>query len=132
MKLETDKQSNSRIIKHLNKEVELFVNYVNEVLKLKYNLDPKPFDNDGDSVWGIEFEDIYICANKDLNEFEVGYGTYTPGSYWEPASGDYVIYTNRNNIQDALFDVLKIFMEWDYKGYLESQWAEECVAELEE
>jgi len=123
----TDEQRNVRTIKYLNKEVEIFSNYVNEVLKLKFNLDPTPFDNGG--IWGVEFDDVYICANEDLDKFEVGYGTCDSGSYWEPPSGDYVEYSNHEKIQDALFDVLKIYMEWDYRNYLESQWVEECVGE---
>jgi hypothetical protein len=128
----TDAQRNERVIKYLNKEVELFVNYVNEVLKMKFHLDPEPFDYEGTSPWGIMFDDIYIAANEDLDKFEVGYGTYDPGGYWKPPSGDYVEYSNRKKIQDALFDALKIYMEWDYRGYLESQWAAEVVSELEE
>ena len=128
----TQQQRNERAIKYLNKEVELFSYYVNDVLKVGFTMDPKPFDMDGESVWGVEFDDIYICANETLDKFEVGYGTYDPGSYWEPPSGDYVEYSNRDNIQDALFDVLKIYINWSYKGFLESQWAEECVTELKE
>jgi hypothetical protein len=114
----TDTQRNKRTIKYLNKEVELFSNYVNEILKLKFKLDPTPFD---DVYWGVEFDDVYIGSNETLNKFEVGYRTCDSGSYWEPPSGDYVEYSIREKIQDALFDVLKIYMEWDYRNYLESQ-----------
>jgi hypothetical protein len=120
----TDAQRNERIIKYLNKEVELFVNYVNEFLKLKFTLDPEPFDNEGESPWVIMFDDVYICANETFDKFEVGYGTYDPGS-WEESP--YVEYSTHEKIQDALFDVVKIYIQWDYKNFLESQWVGECV-----
>jgi hypothetical protein len=50
----------------------------------------------------------------------------------EPETREYVEFSKHKGIQDALFDVVKLYWQWDYKNFLESQWAEECVAEMEE
>lgn len=131
----TDEQRRERTIKYLNKEVELFTHFYEKKcnVKLKYTLNNHSYsDVDDNLLWAIEFDSITIISNADLDEFEVGYESYIPGSYWEPESGDYCEYSKHDNINDALFDVVKLFLQWEYKNFLESQWAEECIGELDD
>jgi hypothetical protein len=128
----TDEQRKERTIKYLNKEVELFTYFYAH--KCKVSLTYKELDdvedNNSNKLWAIEFDSITIISNADMDEFEVGYESYIPGSYWEPESGDYLEYSKHDNINDALFDVVKIMLDWEYHNFLESQYAEECIGEL--
>ena len=130
----TDEQHKERTIKYLNKGVELFTHFYAN--KCKVNLSYKELDdvtdNNHNKLWAVEFDGITIISNADLDEFEVGYESYIPGSYWEPESGDYCEYSKHDNINDALFDVVKLFLQWEYSNFLESQWAEECIGELDD
>ena len=130
----TDVQRNDRTIKYLNKEVELFVKFYSQKcgVNLTYNHDDGFTDKDDNKLWAIEFDGVTVISNDTLDEFEVGYESYIPGSYWEPESGDYVEFSKHKSIQDALFDVVKLYWQWEYRNFLESQWAGEVVAELEE
>jgi hypothetical protein len=130
----TDDQRTTRTIKYLNKEVELFVEFYAH--KCKVNLTYKNIDDVTDvndnQLWGIQFDGISIISNDTLDEFEVGHEVCIPGNYYEPDSSDYSEYSTHDNIHDALFDVVKLYWEWEYKNFLEYQWAEECVNEMVE
>jgi hypothetical protein len=119
------------LIKRLNKELELLSCFYSKKLgmNLNYKHSDDFSDNDGNVLWAVEFDSITIIANNSLDEFEVGYESFIPGSYWEPESGDYVEYSKNTNIKDAFFSVVRLYLEWEYENFLESQWAEECIAE---
>jgi hypothetical protein len=125
-----------RMYNRLDKECELFQQFYQDMLKknLPYTIMEDVFDADGNKLWGVDFGGVYITSNVSFTTFEVGHDTYTQGSnYLDPEDDcDYSEYSKHSCYQRALFDVMKLMMEFEYKNFLESQWAEECVAELED
>lgn len=121
-----------RQIKFADKEVEVFLQFVETHLKQKINTFPNDIVDAFDSPWGKNFDGITIMANQDFTEFEVGYEPYDNGSYWEPPSSDYVEHSKHRLLEPALLTMLSLWVGMSYRNFKESQWAEECCAELEE
>ena len=121
-----------RQVKFANKEVEVFLQFVETNLKQKINMFPNDIVDDFDSPWGKCFDGITIMANQDFTEFEVGHETYDNGSYWEPPSSDYVEHSKHRLLETALLTMLSLWVGMSYRNFKESQWAEECCGELEE
>ena len=118
-------------IKFANKEVEVFLQFVETNLKQKISLSPT-FDLDDFEVpWVNSFDGITIMANEDFNEFEVGYEVYEGGSYWEPSTTDYAEHSKHKTLELALLAMLSLWVGMSYRNFQESQWAEESVAELD-
>jgi hypothetical protein len=125
-------KTQERQIKFANKEVEVFLQFVETHLKQKINTVPNEFYQDMDGYWGMNFDGITIMANEDFTEFEVGYETYDNGGYWEPPSLDYTEHSKHKTLELALLAMLSLWVGMSYRNFKESQWAEECVGELEE
>lgn len=123
-----------RQVKLANKEVELFVGYCDIILhkKLKYTFDDDITDVEDNKLWSVNFDGVSIVSNKDFNEFEVGHEVWYPGNYYEPDSSDYTEDSKHPTLREAMWEVLKIWLQFDYNNFLESQWAEECINETEE
>ena len=127
----TNEQHNQRIIEFNNKEVAVFVEYCKS---LNQELKPEELQYlaDFDSPWGVNFGGVTVFSNEDFTEYEVGYEVYETGSYWEPPFSDYVEYSKHTRLHQALWDVLKLWLQYDYQRWQESQYAEEFVLELED
>jgi hypothetical protein len=121
-----------RQIKFANKEVEVFLKFVESNLKQKISVFPNEFYQDMDGYWGMNFDGITIMANEDFTEFEVGHEAYDSGSYLEPPTTDYVEHSKHKTLELALLAMLSLWVGMSYRNFRESQWAEECVGELEE
>ena len=123
-------------VDRLNKEVELFVGFLEHKLKktFTYKSLGDITDLDGNELWDVHFEsdEIGIISNKDLTEFEVGHVVHYPGNYYEPDDSDYREVAKYPTIQEALWKVLELSLSWEYTNFLESQWAEECINEMED
>lgn len=130
--LGTNEQRNTRILKYCDREVKVFLEYCKEILKKELKPEELVYLADMDSPWGLNFGGVTVYANEDFSEYEVGYEVYEPGSYWEPPFSDYCEYSKHKNLNNALWDVLKLWLQYDYRNWQESQYAEELVAELEE
>ena len=125
-------ESLQRNIKCSTKECEVFAGYCETVLHKKLKYEPLNNVEDFDSPWGMDFDGVTVVANEDFTEFEVGHEQYHPGTYWNPPETDYVEYSRHKTINNALWDVLTLWLKFDYSNWQESQWAEECYGELEE
>jgi hypothetical protein len=130
--LETDEQRNQRMLNFSNKKVEVFVKYCEVALDKKLTYNELSYLSDLDSPWGLNFDGVTVVADEDFNEFEVGYEKYNPGGRWEPPDVEYVTDSTYKELDEALWRVLVVWLQHDYRGWLESQWVEECVTELED
>lgn len=124
----SDMKTLEKRIKFADKEVEVFLKFVESQLKQRINTFPNKFYQDMDGYWGMNFDGITIMANNDFTEFEVGYELYDSGG----SPTDYAEHSKHKTLELALLAMLSLWVGMSYRSFQESQWAEECVAELDE
>ena len=118
-------------IKFADKEVEVFLQFIKTVYGKTISIFPSEGE-DFDSPWSKNFDGIIIIADDNMREFEVGHEVYEHGGYMEPSTTDYAEHSKHKDLSSALLTMFMLWFAIDYRNFQESQWAEECVLEMDE